>query len=85
MKKVFLFLLLSVTVMTIGCKPKDHHATPVSDNFVVPEVADIVMYQVNPRVFAPENSFQAIIERIDFDDLPENRHGRRIDFRVSFL
>ena len=59
--------------MTIGCKPKDHHATPVSDNFVVPEVADIVMYQVNPRVFAPENSFQAIIERLDsIEDLGVN-------------
>ena len=65
MKKAFLFLLLTLTVMTIGCKPKDHHATPVGDGFVVPEVADVVMYQVNPRVFAASNSFQAIIGRLD--------------------
>ena len=73
MKKAFLFLLLFVTVMTFGCKPKDHHATPVSDSFVVPEVADVVMYQVNPRVFAPQNSFQAIIARLDsIEDLGVN-------------
>ena len=52
-------------MMAFGCKPKDHHATPVGDSFVVPEVADVVMYQVNPRVFAAENSFQAIINRLD--------------------
>ena len=54
-----------MTMMAFGCKPRDHHATPVGDGFVVPEVADVVMYQVNPRVFAPENSFQAIINRLD--------------------
>ena len=58
MKKVLLFALLSMTMMAFGCKPRDHHATPVGDSFVVPEVADVVMYQVNPRVFAAENSFQ---------------------------
>lgn len=65
MKKILLFALLSMTMMAFGCKPKDHHATPVGDSFVVPEVADVVMYQVNPRVFAAENSFQAIINRLD--------------------
>ena len=54
-----------MTMMAFGCKPRDHHATPVGDGFVVPEAADVVMYQVNPRVFAPENSFQAIINRLD--------------------
>ena len=49
----------------IACKPKDHHAIPIADEFNVPEVADVVMYQVNPRVFAPSNSFQAIISRLD--------------------
>ena len=73
MKKVFLLLLVTVTVMTMGCKPKDHHATPVGDSFVVPEVSDVVMYQVNPRVFAPSNSFQAIINRLDsIEDLGVN-------------
>ena len=73
MKKVLLFALLSMTMMAFGCKPRDHHATPVGDSFVVPEVADVVMYQVNPRVFAPENSFQAIINRLDsIEDLGVN-------------
>ncbi len=65
MKKILLFALLTMTMMAFGCKPKNHHATPVGNDFVVPEVADVVMYQVNPRVFAPENSFQAIINRLD--------------------
>ena len=73
MKKLFLTLLLFMMVMTIGCKPKDHHATPVGDGFMVPEVSDVVMYQVNPRVFAPSNSFQAIIARLDsIEDLGVN-------------
>lgn len=67
MKKFILFftLLLAVVVTIVGCKPRDHHALPVGDSFVVPEVADVVMYQVNPRVFAPSNSFQAITGRLD--------------------
>jgi glycosidase len=65
MKKILLFALLTMTMMAFGCKPKNHHATPVGNDFAVPEVADVVMYQVNPRVFAPENSFQAIINRLD--------------------
>ena len=67
MKKIFLFLtlLMAVAVLVMACKPKDHHALPVADEFMVPEVADVVLYQVNPRVFAPSNSFKAIIGRLD--------------------
>lgn len=73
MKKIFLTLMLTLMVMTVGCKPKDHHATPVGDSFIVPEVADVVLYQVNPRLFAPSNSFQAIIARLDsIEDLGVN-------------
>ena len=46
MKKIFLILLLTVMVVAVACKPKDHKAVPVSDDYVVPEVADVVMYQV---------------------------------------
>ena len=56
MKKIFLTLLLVVMVIAVACKPKDHKAVPVSDDYIVPEVADVVMYQVNPRVFAASNS-----------------------------
>ena len=73
MKKLSVFLLLMLMVVTVGCKPKDHHAVSVGDGFVVPEVADVVLYQVNPRVFAPSNSFQAIIARLDsIEDLGVN-------------
>ena len=73
MKKIFLTLLITLTVMAVGCKPKNHNAVPVADGFNVPEVADVVLYQVNPRVFAPSNSFQAIIDRLDsIEDLGVN-------------
>ena len=73
MKKIFLTLLITLTVMAMGCKPKNHNAVPVADGFQVPEVADVVLYQVNPRVFAPSNSFQAIIDRLDsIEDLGVN-------------
>ena len=73
MKQALITLLLLLTVAAAGCKPKDHHAQPVNESFVVPEIADIVMYQVNPRVFAPSNSFQAIIARLDsIEDLGVN-------------
>ena len=67
MKKLLLFLtlMLAVIVLAMSCKPKDHHAILVANEFEVPEVADVVLYQVNPRVFAPSNSFQAIIQRLD--------------------
>ena len=73
MKKLFLTFALLMMVMTLGCKPKDHHAVPVAEGYVAPEVADVVMYQVNPRVFAASNSFQAILNRIDsIEDLGVN-------------
>jgi len=68
MKKLVLFfaLLLTITLVMMACKPGSRHqAKPVTDEFVVPEVADVVMYQVNPRVFAPSNSLQAITARLD--------------------
>ena len=34
-------------------------------SYELPAVEDVVMYQVNPRVFAPENSLKAVAERID--------------------
>ena len=73
MKKIFLVFMLGLLVAAAGCKPKNHNAVPVADGFNVPEVADVVLYQVNPRVFAPSNSFQAIINRLDsIEDLGVN-------------
>ena len=76
MKKYLFTLLLTlvVAVSFIGCKPSSsNNAVPVSDNFMVPEVADVVLYQVNPRVFAPSNSLQAVLARLDsIEDLGVN-------------
>ncbi len=56
-------LLLSVCILaTLGCKPGQEKNT---EAFQLPEVADIAMYQVNPRVFAPSNSLNAVAARID--------------------
>ena len=76
MKKYLFTLLLTlvVAVSFTGCKPSSsNNAVPVSDNFMVPEVADVVLYQVNPRVFAPSNSLQAVLARLDsIEDLGVN-------------
>ena len=57
-------LLLSVYILAtlVGCKPGQEKNT---EAFQLPEVADIAMYQVNPRVFAPSNSLNAVAARID--------------------
>ena len=73
MKKIVLLLLMTAMILAVACKPKDHHAMPVADSFMVPEVADVVLYQVNPRVFAPSNSLQAVLARLDsIEDLGVN-------------
>ena len=60
-----LLALITLTLLYTGCKPKDHHATMVADEYVLASPSDVVMYQVNPRVFAPSNSLQAVISRLD--------------------
>lgn len=57
-------LLLSVCILAtlVSCKPGQEKNT---EAFQLPEVADIAMYQVNPRVFAPSNSLNAVAARID--------------------
>ncbi|MBR5686252.1 MAG: alpha-glucosidase C-terminal domain-containing protein [Muribaculaceae bacterium] len=65
MKKVLLFLLLTLMLVAAGCRPKSQNIVPLGEDFIMPEVEDVVMYQVNPRVFAPSNSLQAVLARID--------------------
>ena len=60
MKKLVLFVCIVAAL--VGCKPGKENVTEV---FQLPEVADIAMYQVNPRVFAPEKSLNAVAARID--------------------
>ena len=60
MKKLMMMVAL-VAVLLTACDPKNKNET----SFALPEVSDIAMYQVNPRVFAPEKSLNAIAARID--------------------
>ena len=60
MKK--LFLSISILAAVVGCNPKKETKQVA---FEMPAVEDIAMYQVNPRVFAPENSLNAVAARID--------------------
>ena len=57
-------LLLSLTILSLlaACRPAKEAKT---EAFELPAVDDIAMYQVNPRVFAPENSLNAVAARID--------------------
>ena len=59
MKKLFFYIAILATV--VACKPTQE----VKKAFEMPAVEDIAMYQVNPRVFAPENSLNAVAVRID--------------------
>ena len=54
MKKI-IFSLLTLVVLLVACEPKT-----VSDKFQIPAVHDVVMYQVNPRVFADSASLKAV-------------------------
>ena len=57
-------LLLSLTILSLlaACRPAKEAKT---EAFELPAVDDIAMYQVNPHVFAPENSLNAVAARID--------------------
>ena len=59
MKKLMMVAL--VAVLLTACDPKNKN----ENSFALPEVSDIAMYQVNPRVFAPEKSLNAVAARID--------------------
>ena len=60
MKKILSFI--SLVLLLAACKPGKEVKNEV---FNLPAVEDIAMYQVNPRVFAPEKSLNAVAARID--------------------
>ena len=60
MKK--LLLSISIVAAFISCKPAQETKQAA---FEMPAVEDIAMYQVNPRVFAPDHSLNAVAARID--------------------
>jgi len=57
-----LLLCISIVAAVISCKPAQETKKAT---FEMPAVADIAMYQVNPRVFAPDHSLNAVAARID--------------------
>ncbi|MBR1543361.1 MAG: alpha-amylase [Muribaculaceae bacterium] len=59
-----LFLMFGVLALLVACKPTTSNGNEAA-KFELPAVDDIVMYQVNPRVFAPEKSLNAVAARID--------------------
>lgn len=58
-----LHILVTVAAAAIACACSRPAQTGTS--WSVPEPCDVVMYQVNPRVFAPDNSFKAIDAHLD--------------------
>ncbi|MDR0546235.1 MAG: alpha-glucosidase C-terminal domain-containing protein [Dysgonamonadaceae bacterium] len=56
MKKNIL-LSFVISLFLISCAKKEA--------YVLPELTDVVIYQINPRVFAPENSFNAVVPHLD--------------------
>ena len=60
MKKIL--LSIGIVAAIVACRPSQETKQVA---FEMPAVDDIAMYQVNPRVFAPENSLNAVAARID--------------------
>lgn len=61
MRKITLLACCCMLLLT-ACDPSKKKT---EGEFQLPEVADIAMYQVNPRVFAPDHSLNAVAARID--------------------
>lgn len=59
MKRIF--FAISVAIMAIACDAPSRMESEVQ----IPAPEDVVMYQVNPRNFAPENSFNAFATHLD--------------------
>ena len=57
-----LLTIIGMGLLLAACKPAKEVKNEV---FNMPAVEDIAMYQVNPRVFAPEKSLNAVAARID--------------------
>lgn len=62
MKKVIAQLSLLLLLSACDSKQSLHSTDPA---YTLPAPQDVVMYQVNPRVFAPSASFNAVAARLD--------------------
>ena len=54
--------IVAAILVVAACRPAREAQAPA---FVLPAVEDIAMYQVNPRVFAPEKSLNAVAKHGD--------------------
>ena len=54
-----------MALLMASCQPTGSKGGGDKATYQLPEVEDVIMYQVNPRVFAPEKSLQAVASRID--------------------
>jgi len=59
LKKIF--FVLSILLLFYGCRNNTGNAPYMN----VPEAKDVVMYEVNPRVFAEKNSLNVVTGRLD--------------------
>ena len=57
MKKLYLFI--SITFIIISCQPG------AKKGYTLPDPHDVIMYEVNPLVFAREGAFNVIANRLD--------------------
>lgn len=66
-KTAFLFLLFSSLSLFSSCDINDDKKNNKEEPIVyqVPSAEEVVMYEVNPRVFAQSNSLKAITARLD--------------------
>ena len=55
-----IIIALFALLLTAGCFREKHKS-----DYILPQLEDIVIYQINPRVFAENNSFNSIVLRID--------------------
>lgn len=61
--KRFVFILPFLCLL-LACTGK-RQSDDALNGRPLPAIEDVVMYQVNPRVFAPRNSFRAVEQRLD--------------------
>lgn len=57
-------LVISLLCLLVACAGQRQGGT-AKKSVTLPAVEDVVMYQVNPRVFAPAKSFRAVERRLD--------------------
>ena len=61
MKTIKWMMPVLLAVVAVSC----HRNKPQAALYTVPAPENVVMYQINPRVFAPDKSLQAIIPQLD--------------------